>query len=79
MTSKEGVIWCWKEKIDNTLFIFREEGQEIEVHFNNSYEHIMFNSNQQLTPIEREFLVSFKKEHEEFCITYNLRKKNGKR
>lgn len=62
MISKEGVIWCWKNNSDNTLFIFRENNVEIEVHFNKSYELLTFTSDTQLTEVEKEFMVNLKRE-----------------
>lgn len=63
MTSKEGVIWCWKDDSDCILFIFRENSREIEInlrHINSEYWYTVNYKN--LLPNEKELLRNLKEE-----------------
>jgi len=57
MTSQEGIVWCWKVNVENTLFIFRDSYQEIEINLNHIKNPDWFLVNNKcLLPIEKEFL-----------------------
>ena len=62
MISKEGVIWCWKMNSDNTLFIFRENGQEIEITLTSIYTKSLRNNSLLLIEVEKQFLITLKNE-----------------
>ena len=59
MTSKEGVVWCWKEKAEDILFIFRDSSQEIEINLRNIKNNNWFVTNDKLLlPDEKDFIRS---------------------
>ncbi len=59
MKSPEGIVWCWKENVDNVLFIFRDNNQEIEINLKYVTSTYWFDKNDKLLlPIEKEFLKS---------------------
>lgn len=57
MKSPEGIIWCWKDNVDDILFIFRDNNQEIEINLRHiKNEQWFYNNDKCLLPVEKEFL-----------------------
>ena len=62
MKREEGIMWCWKMNVDNILFIFREEGREIELDLTKISSTFLQKNNLMLMAEEKQFLINLKKE-----------------
>ncbi len=62
MKSQEGIIWCWKQDADNILYIFREEGREIEIELKKVSYNFLQENKLMLIAEEKHFLTNLKKE-----------------